>query len=384
MKSYFKNIENFDQIITEREINRKYGTDYHSHKGKTDKIIDRYHPKNLNLVVIDIIAETDNVKTIRLSSENGYLPPFQAGQYINVYGEVENIQTSRPYSISSSPRQRAYYDITVAKIENGFFSDHLLNNIKKGDKIQTSSPSGQFYYNPIFHSKKSVFIAGGSGITPFMSMLREINDAGLDREITLFYGNRDEKNIIFHKELLEISSKNKNIKYIPVFSQPQATCTGKQGFIDAKCIKEEIPDIADCTYYICGPQAMYDFVLPQLESLNIPGRWIRKEMFSSAGDITKESGWPSNLNGSEEFSVKVKGAKTIKAKSGETLLSSLERAGIVVPVKCRSGECSICRVKLVSGKVFIPQGVHIREADRKFGYVHSCKCYPLENLEIIL
>ena len=82
-------------------------------------------------------------------------------------------------------------------------------------------------------------------------------------------------------------------------------------------------------------------------------------------------------------SVSVDG-KTIDAKSGESLLTALERAGIRVNVCCRSGECSLCRVKLVSGKVFLSKGALLRYADEKFGYVHSCKAYPISDLEIML
>jgi len=272
----------------------------------------------------------------------------------------------------------------VARITNGFFSDYLLDSVLKGDLFQSSSPSGNFYFNPLFHSKHSVFIAGGSGVTPFMSMIQEVCDAGLDREITLIYGNRTNENIIFHDKLSHLAARYSNFRYIPVISEPAESYAGKCGFINSSCISDAVSDISKCTYYICGPEAMYEFCLPELERLDIPKRKIRREMFSSSGNITSEHGWPEGLTGDEEFTVNVKGKKTVTAKSGETLLSSLERAGIVVPVNCRCGECSICRVKLVSGKVFQPRGVLIREADIKFGYIHACKSYPLEDLEIIL
>lgn len=384
MKDYIKQIERYDDVTREVEIGRKYGIDYRSEKGRTKKIIGLYHPDIIDLTVTEIIKESVTAKTFRLVPKTGYLPPFQAGQYINVYGEVQGIRTSRPYSISSSPKQRAYYDITVARIENGFFSDYLLDSVKRGDSIQSSAPSGNFYFNPLFHSRNSVFIAGGSGITPFMSMIREICDAGLDRSVTLLYGNRTTSNILFHDELDSLAFRYPDFKYIPVIAEPPMGYKGIRGFINASCIEKCVKDLSDCTFYICGPEAMYDYCMPELKSMNIPAKRIRKEMFSCSSDITKEQGWPHNLTGNEEFTVKVKGNKTVKARSGETLLASLERAGIIVPVNCRCGECSICRVRLVSGKVFMPRGVLLREADVKFGYIHSCKAYPLEDLEIIL
>ena len=129
---------------------------------------------------------------------------------------------------------------------------------------------------------------------------------------------------------------------------------------------------------------MYDFCLSELDCIKIPFKRIRKEMFSSAGDVTTEPGWPSEMTGKEKFKVKVRGMKDVEACANESLLTSLERAGIEIPVCCRSGECSLCRVKLVSGNVFQPRGVLLREADEKYGYIHSCKSYPMSDLEIIL
>ena len=74
----------------------------------------------------------------------------------------------------------------------------------------------------------------------------------------------------------------------------------------------------------------------------------------------------------------------MEARAGEPLVLALEKEGILIPSLCRSGECSMCRVKIISGKVFQPSGVPVRKSDRKYGYVHSCVSYPLENLEIVI
>ena len=106
-------------------------------------------------------------------------------------------------------------------------------------------------------------------------------------------------------------------------------------------------------------------------------------MFGTRKDIINEPGWPEGLSGSESFRITV-GDKTIQALSGESILVALERSGIRVNVCCRSGQCSLCRVKLLSGKVFLAQGSLLRAADEKFGYIHSCKAYPISDCEILL
>lgn len=379
-----RQIEGYEEVVREKELASKYGTDYSLEKGHVQETIDRLHPLKLNMRVAEIIEETPTARTIRLVSPGRILPPFQAGQYIALYAKIGKILTGRAYSLSSPPNQTGYYDITVRRVEGGFVSDYLLGQVKTGDVMGTSGPSGNLYFNPLIHDRTSVFIAGGSGITPFMSMIREIVDCGLDREVFLFYGNRSEGDIIFRGELERIAKGHKNIRYIPVIEEPDAAYKGARGYITGDLIKRELGDLSGKTYYLCGPSAMYDFVLPEIERLGIPGRKIRREMYGAPRSISRAHGWPSGISEDSVFEVKLGGGRTIKARAGEPLLNSLERNGIVVPSLCRSGECSMCRVKLVSGKVFQPEGVLLRASDRRFGYIHSCAAYPVENLEILV
>ena len=138
------------------------------------------------------------------------------------------------------------------------------------------------------------------------------------------------------------------------------------------------------TFYLCGPQAMYDFCLPELQKLNIPRRRIRQEVFGSPLQITQESAWPQEIPADKVFQVKLLSGRTITAKASESLLVSLERAGIVVENCCRSGECSLCRVKMLRGKVYQTENALLRKSDQAAGYIHSCASYPLSDLEILL
>jgi ferredoxin-NADP reductase len=336
----------------------------------------------MRLRVTDIFDETVSTKTFRLVSEDPPLPPFQAGQYIALAVEVEGVRTSRPYSIGSPPNQLGYYDITVRRVEDGVVSNYLLDHVKKGDVLESSGPVGEFYHNPIFHKKTMVFIAGGCGITPFMSMIREILECDIDRTVHLFYGNKDFEDVIFHETFQWLSERFENFHYYPVIEDPPKGYDGCRGFITGKLVKETLGDLEDKTYYLCGPRAMYDFCLPELERLGIPRSRLRREAYGTPVNITKDAGWPTGVKGEDSFTVRVKGKGELPAQAGEPLLVALEKAGLVVPAWCRSGECSMCRVKLLAGKVFQPAGVLLRKSDRQFGYIHSCAAYPLEDLEI--
>jgi len=375
-------LDGYAEIQQEIAVLEKYALDRTVERGQVKRVIDRLHPKNLNLRVSEIREETDSTTTFRMVSQDGYLPPFQAGQYINLFLEVDGVRTSRPYSIASSPTQLAYYDVTVRRVEGGFVSSYLLEEVSVGDTFQSTSPSGQFYHNPLFHGDDLVFIAGGSGITPFMSMIQEVVDRDLDRRIQLIYGNRSNQDIIFGNRIEKRTMHHKNLTMHTVISEPDKSYNGLTGFITAELIAELLENLDGKMFYVCGPEAMYTFVLAELEKLNIPKRRIRLEVFGPPSDVTCEPGWPEGVAAADSFNVKLRDNTTIAAKAGEPLMNSLERIGIVLEASCRSGECSLCRTKLVSGKVFQPRGVKLRKSDRIYGYIHPCMAYPLEDLEI--
>jgi glycine betaine catabolism B len=382
-KEIFQKIEGYNEIIKESSILEKYGFDYQTRKGEVKNIIDTLHPQRLDLTVSEITQETTSAKSIKLVNESGCQPPFQAGQYINVFVDAGGVRTSRPYSIASSPAQTGHYELTIRKVEDGFVSDYLMNELKPGDKISSSSPSGNFHYNPLFHGNKLALIAGGSGITPFMSMIRELSDKNLSRRMHLFYGCRVEDDVIYRAELDRIASAHKNFTWDLVVSEPTPSYRGLRGFINAGLIKERL-DGLDWTLFICGPSAMYQFCLPELEKLQIPSRKIKVEVMGAPKNIVAYPGWPENVKAGDVFKVAVKGKKTINASALEPLMISLERAGMVIPALCRSGECSLCRTKLLSGKVYQPNDVKLRKSDRTFGYIHPCVAYPTTDIEILL
>ena len=381
-KEMIEQIDGYGDIIREIDVSRKFGSAFKDEKGKVKDYISHLHPSRIQMRVVDIIDETGSTRTFRLVPEDAPLPPFIAGQYITVFVETGGIRTARPYSISSAPNQRGYYEITIRRVPEGLVSGFFLDKVKTGDVIQTSGPQGFFYYNPVIHEKKVICIAGGSGITPFMSMIREVVECGLDKEIRLIYGNRSVDDIIFHRELTRISEQFDNISYISVLEIPPEDYSGKQGFITGDIIMEVTGNTQDKTFFLCGPPAMYDFCLPELEKLGIPGKRLKKEMYGAPENIWEYPGWPEGLSGDETFSVIVNNGKPFKARAGEPLIKALEKNGVLIPSLCRSGECSMCRVKITSGKVFQPPDVPVRTSDKVFGYVHSCVSFPVTDMNI--
>lgn len=383
-KGIFQEFDGYCDIVEEIEASRKFGVDYRANTHSADPYINLLHPPRLRLRISDLIEETPSTNTLRLVSQDGYLPPFLAGQYIALFLDIGSIWTSRPYSISSPPNQTGYYDITVRRVQGGLVSNYLLDEMRKGDPLESSGPAGHFYYNPLFHDDTMVCLAGGSGITPFMSMIREVVECGLNRTIHLFYGTKDLDDAIFHDRLHTISERFENIHYLPVIENPPEGYEGAEGLITGDLIEKRIGDVAGKTYYLCGPQGMYDFCIPELEKIGVPGRKIRKEVYGAPVNICDDPGWPKETKADDVFRVRVNDGAAFEARAGHPLMIALEKNGIVIPSLCRSGECSMCRVKVLSGKVFQPAGALLRKSDREFGYVHSCVSYPLEDLEIMV
>jgi Na+-transporting NADH:ubiquinone oxidoreductase subunit NqrF len=217
-----------------------------------------------------------------------------------------------------------------------------------------------------------------------MSMIREVAQRGLDRRIHLIYGSRDAKDVIFAEELEHTAARHPNIAVSHVISDPPRRFKGLKGFITAGLMKDLLGDVTSRTFYVCGPEVMYGFCLAELEKLGIRRRKIRTEVYGPPKDVTCQPGWPGEVKPGDTFTMKIRGGRSIPAKASEPLMISLERSGLVIPALCRSGECSLCRTKLLSGKVFQPEGVKLRKSDRQFGYIHPCMAYPLTDLEILL
>ncbi len=344
------------------------------------KMITAVHAGRLSLRVKQIIDETATTKTLRMVSNDSKLPCFNAGQYINLFVKVGKTLTSRPYSISSAPG-KSYIDLTVRKTAKGFVSDYLLKKVRVGDEFESTGLSGSFYYEPLMDTKNLVFLAGGSGITPFMSIIRQAVAGKLPLKIHLLFGSRKPNDIIFKKELDRIAARNFNIKVDYVISEPPASWKGAAGLLDAKTISKLIGSVRGKTFYICGPAPMYTLCEPALKKLGVPLVRIHKEVCGPLACVSDEKGWPKKADLKAEFAVvEERSGRKFKAMAGEPLMVSLERAGIVIPAVCRSGECTACRTRLVSGKVFMPDRVHRRLTDVKSRYIHPCMTYPLADL----
>ncbi|MFI6366317.1 2Fe-2S iron-sulfur cluster-binding protein [Nocardia sp. NPDC050630] len=354
--------------------------DTRDHTTETRATINAYHPKRLRLRVEAIIDETATTKTYRLTdSENGALPPFLAGQYVDVFIDG----TSRPYAISSSPATLDHYDLTVRRVPGGRISNLLIDILEAGHVLTTTGPMGTFHHNPLFHGDRVIFLAGGSGVAPAMSMIREIVERRLERSFHLIYGSRDAADVIFRAELDALAARHPGITVDHVIADSTPPWTGRTGFLTAETISELAGPLDDRMTYVCGPQALYPYALEQLTTLGQPRKRIRFEANGAPNDPTAQPHWPADADPAEEVSVTV-GDTSFRTRRDRPLLDALEDNGIRPEAGCRSGECSLCRVRIVKGEVHTASEAKLRLSDQQFGYTHSCVAYPITDVEIDL
>ena len=346
----------------------------------------KLHPDCQRLVVDEIIDhKSAGAKTFVFRRADGEpFPYFRAGQYLSLKLPIDGSFVTRSYSLCSSPKDalKGKAAITVRSNPGGFVADRLLAELKVGDELTASDPQGFFYYEDLRDADTVIGLAGGSGITPFLSMARAIRDGVEDFKLTLLYGSRDEESILFKKELDEIAAQCPKFKVVHVLSDAE-TAGYEHGFITAELIQKYAPADREYSVFLCGPEAMYRFLKPEIAKLGLPERLFRRKMI----DVTKTpwelEGYPAACR-DKVFDLVVKqGAAEyhIKASANEPVLTAVERAGIKAPSRCRSGECGWCRSKLVSGTVFVPQENELRRwADVEYGYIHPCSSFPTSDL----
>ncbi len=338
----------------------------------TNNLVEMIHPKGIKVEVVQIIEETEDTKSFYLKPVKlESMPPFLPGQYVTLTVTINGKTYKRPYSISNFLKSLEMYRITVKKEKNGMVSTYLFNECEVGETFNLLGPFGHFTYQPLRDSKDVVFLAGGSGITPFMAFLQ--NQAFLEKihSLTLLYGAKSEFDLIFKKEIDEICSKNKKIQVIYVLSE-QKRSDYAYGFID----EEKILQIGfeNKTFFVSGPLKMYFSLNEIFKKLDIPNKFIRHEIFREVPEDLVEQNF--------QLTIKMKDKTlTIPCNEKETLIQSMEKGRVKTLVHCTVGECGFCRSKLLAGTVKTEDSC-VRASDKEAHYIHPCVSYPLSDVTI--
>jgi ferredoxin-NADP reductase len=239
---------------------------------------ERFQP--IQLRVSKIIQETHDVKTFRLETGSSLPFDFFPGQFIVLSFEFfdpskgRTVRKNRAFSISSSPTEKNYLEITVKK--TGRVSTYLHESVQEGDLLTVKNRAGEFYFQEGM-AQELVLIAGGTGIAPLMSVVRYVAQRKLPVKMTLIYSNRTPADIIFQKELQNLESTNPLFRCVYTMTRSEGySWRGLTGRIDQELLKRTIID-KQALFYICGPKAMIQATVGGLKNIGVEASQIKIE-----------------------------------------------------------------------------------------------------------
>jgi ferredoxin-NADP reductase len=236
--------------------------------------------KSLLLLLSRTQAQTHDSRTLRflLPRGNGFHP--RPGQFLTFSWVVDGKRIARSYSICSSPLQKGYLEITVKRTESGRVSAFLNERANVGLTVEAWGPSGQFCFDESQH-QRAVLIAGGSGITPMMSMLRYIDDLGLTTNVTLLYFVRTPQDVIFANELAQLQESIQNFRYLVVPTNADSNWKGPSGYLTRELLTGNVTHLDSCVFFLCGPAGLKESARNILHSLGVPNARILQESFGA-------------------------------------------------------------------------------------------------------
>lgn len=345
--------------------------------GLFDKILGKSKsaktPKGFTaLKVLNKDLLTDNMIRITLDvSDHESAYSFEPGQYITFLININGEELRRSYSICGGTSKSI--SVAVKRIENGKASNWLFSDLKQGDEILTSHPEGNFTRKE--DQQNIVAIAAGSGITPIMSIVKDIeNSAG---NCQLFFGNRTEKDIPFKQELDELS--NTSTHYYLSGEQ-------KDGFEHGRLDKDAISSIVKKdlsllkydAFFICGPEEMIQNAESVLKLFGVSDEKIRFELFTTPVLLKKEENPQEIFHGTSKVKVVMDGEiEEFELKGdGKNILDAALEVGIDAPYSCKGGVCSTCKAKVLKGSARMSINYSLTDSEVEEGYILSCQAHP--------
>lgn len=323
------------------------------------------------------------------------LPPFEPGQHLGFQLRIPGSKrpTVRNYSLSCGPGDQDRYRITVKKVPPppnkpdvppGAGSSFLHDNLKVGDLLEVCSPAGKFTLDRL-DPRPAVFLAGGIGVTPLLSMLEAICAERLDRKCYFIHAVRNRQDHPFREHIARLVDRHENVEHHIFYSEPdepdQETDHVHHGYVDVSQIKKLTGD-DDLQYYICGPPPMMNSLVPSLEESGVPTDSILKEAFGPASIKKKKSATTSSTQTDASVLPKIlfeTSERTIQWDGESSILDIAEDAGIMIESSCRSGTCGTCEVRLKHGKVTYEEEP---SAEIRDGHCLVCVAIPIDDIEI--
>lgn len=342
------------------------------------------------LKVAEIIPETPDANSIRFEvpDELRETFSFSAGQHLTLRAEINGEEIRRNYSLCTAPAD-CEWKVTVKRIRGGLFSNWVGDQLRPGDTLDVMVPHGSFTsdFDPA-NSRHFVGIAGGSGITPVMSLIRTLLTEEPGSRFTLIYGNRDSSSIIFLEALAAL--KDRYLERLAIYhflDAEEQDIVLFNGMLDREraelAISSLIPDALSVDgWFICGPGPMMDAAEGALLDRGVRSDRIHTERFTAdrpAGAGTQEVNELRAQAEGATVSVTLDGRTRHVPFTGSNILDSAREAGLPAPFACKAGVCATCRAKVTRGRVEMAARYGLTDEEVAQGYVLTCQSLPIGN-----
>lgn len=350
-------------------------------------------PHYFDLKVKNIIQETKDAISIVFEQPEKKIT-YKAGQFLTLITTIGGKEVRRAYSLSSSPFTDPDLTVTVKRVDKGLMSNWLPDNLKVGTTVKVMAPTGHFTTEYKKENKRHlIMFAGGSGITPMMSLIKSTLTQEPESICSLIYCNRDIDSIIFKDEFekLQITHAGR-LHVIHVLDNAPMNWQGYSGLLNHDMLVklfERIPNwgIDNTTYLMCGPEGMMKNVEMLLDEQKIPKEKIFKESFVQ-GTINKEEkkevAKPVGEKKVREVTIRYDGQEyKFVVEPNRTILETALDQGIDLPYSCQSGLCTACRGKALSGQVKLDEEEGLSKSEREEGYVLTCVGHPMTDDVVI-
>ena len=351
-------------------------------------------PRFHALTVTDVRKTIRDAVVVTLKPTNGGDFGFVQGQYLTFRREIDGTELRRSYSICAG-RSEGILQVGIKKVDGGAFSTWANEDLTPGMVLEAMEPMGSFH-TPLEPGKAKTYIgfAGGSGITPVLSILKTVLAEEPQSRFTLVYANRGVNTIMFREELEDLKNLHMGrLNIVHVLESDAQDIELFQGRVDAeKCaaLFEHWVDVAAVdTAFICGPEPMMLGIAAALREHGLSDDQIKFELFASAqpGRVPRKASSAGETAASAQATsatITLDGAARSfeMAKDLSILDAALENA-LDAPFACKAGVCSTCKCKVLEGEVEMVANHALEDYEVARGYVLSCQAYPLTDRIVV-
>ncbi|WP_338727272.1 hybrid-cluster NAD(P)-dependent oxidoreductase [Shewanella baltica] len=344
-------------------------------------------PALSELVCIERWNETVDVVSFRFQAGEPMKFDYKPGQFMTFVLGINGEQVCRSYTLSSSPSRPYSLMVTIKRVAGGLVSNYLIDHLQPGQRVRVLPPMGQFNLVDI-PATKYLFLSAGCGITPMYSMSRYLTDTQIDTDIAFVHSARSDADIIFKSSLETMANRFNAFKLSYALESAAASLLFSPkisldiGRLTAQMLQTLVPDVAERTVYLCGPEPYMQAVKALLAEFNFDMNRLHHESFATAEKAARNQLMQAKSSETDEnpqegafilptFNLAI-GDRSTRLTQGQSLLEGIESEGLPIIAACRSGVCGACKCQVLEGETVSTSVMTLSAAEIDAGFVLAC------------